>query len=151
MVRVGFEAFDVTVRLPLALPADCGVNVTVKVALWPAVRVIGVVTPLRLKPAPLIPTWEIVTLEPPVLVTVSDRACLLPTVTLPKLRLVGFDPSAPNATPVPDRGTVREGFEASDVIVTVPLALPLACGAKATVKVVLWEALSVNGIVIPLS
>ena len=91
------------------------------------------------------------TLEPPVLVTVSDRDCLLPTVTLPKLRLVGFDPTAPGTTPVPDNARVIEGFEASELIVTVPLALPLACGTKATVKVVLWEGLSVDGAVIPLS
>jgi hypothetical protein len=56
MVRVGFEALEVTDRLPLALPADCGVNVTEKVALWPAVSVVGVVIPLRLNPVPLIPT-----------------------------------------------------------------------------------------------
>ena len=77
------------------------------------------------------------TLVPPVLVTFSDRDCLLPTVTLPKLRLAGFAPSVPAATPVPDKGSVKVEFEASEVIVTVPLALPLACGEKATVKVVL--------------
>ena len=52
---------------------------------------------------------------------------------------------------MPDNGIVSDEFEASEVIVTVPLALPLACGTKATVKVVLWEALSVNGAAIPLS
>ena len=72
MLRVGFEALEVTVKLPLALPADCGVNVTEKVALWPAVSVAGVVIPLRLNPVPLIPTCEIVTLEAPVLVNVSE-------------------------------------------------------------------------------
>jgi hypothetical protein len=92
-----------------------------------------------------------VALEPPVLVTVSDRDCLFPRVTLPKLRLVGFDPIAPGATPVPDNSIVIEGFEASELIVTLPLALPLASGAKETVSVVLWEALSVNGVEIPLS
>jgi hypothetical protein len=56
MFRVGLEAFEVIVTLPLALPADVGVNVTVKVALWPAVSVAGVVIPLRLYPVPLIPT-----------------------------------------------------------------------------------------------
>jgi hypothetical protein len=53
---VGFDALEVTVTLPLALTADCGVNVTVKVLLWPAVSVTGVVIPLRLNPVPLIPT-----------------------------------------------------------------------------------------------
>ena len=90
-------------------------------------------------------------LEPPVFVTVSDRVCLLPTFTLPKLRLVGFDPSAPGEIPVPVNAMVNVGFAAFDVMVTVPLTAPLVWGAKVTVKVVLWEALSVSGAVIPLS
>jgi hypothetical protein len=73
MFRVGLEAFDVIVTLPLAAPADVGVNVTLKVALCPAVSVTGAVIPLRLNPVPLIPTCKIVTVEPPVFVTVSDR------------------------------------------------------------------------------
>jgi hypothetical protein len=75
---------------------------------------------------------------------------LLRTVTLPKLRLVGFDPTAPSAIPVPDNGTVRVGFEAFDVTVRLPLALPADCGVKTTVKVALCPAVSVTGVVIPL-
>jgi hypothetical protein len=41
-------------------------------------------------------------------------------------------------------------LEASDVIVTVPLALPAAWGAKATVKAVIWPAFKVNELAIPL-
>ena len=85
------------------------------------------------------------------LVTVSDSVFLFPMVTLPKLRLAGFEPRVPGVTPVPDKGMVRVGLEASEVMVTAPLKLPLVCGAKATVKVVLWEAFRVNGVVIPLS
>jgi hypothetical protein len=73
MVRFGLEAVEAIVTLPLTLPADAAVNVTVKVALWPAVSVAGAVIPLTLKPVPLIPTCEIVTLEAPVLVNVSER------------------------------------------------------------------------------
>jgi len=73
MVRVGLEAFEVIVILPLALPADAGVNVALKVALCPEVSVTGAVIPLRVNPVPLIPTCEIVTLVPPVLVIVSDK------------------------------------------------------------------------------
>ena len=72
MVRVGLEPFDVTVTLPLAFPADSGANFTLNVALCPAVSVAGVEIPLKVNPVPLMPTLEIVTLEPPVLVTVSD-------------------------------------------------------------------------------
>jgi hypothetical protein len=71
------------------------------------------------------------------LITVSDRDCLLPTVTVPKLRPVGFDPSAPSASPVPDKGMVRLGLEAFDVIVILPLTLPADAGVNATVKVAL--------------
>jgi hypothetical protein len=149
MVSVGFEALDVIVRLPLALPADDGVNETLKVALCPAVSVTGVVIPLKLNPEPLIPTDEIVTVVPPVLVTVSDRDCLFPTVTLPKLRLVGLAPSVPGVTPLPDNGTVRLGFEALDVIVRLPLALPADDGVNETLNVALCPAVSVTGVVIP--
>src|SRR5215472_19105327 len=91
-----------------------------------------------------------VTLEPPVLVTVSERDLLLPRVTLPKLRVVGFDPSAPAVTPVPVRGMVRVGLEALEVMVTEPVALPAAVGVKVTLKVALWPAVSVRGAVMPL-
>ena len=96
------------------------------------------------------PTCEIVTLEPPEFVTVSDCDWLLPTVTLPKLRLVGFDPSAPGATPMPDNGMVRVGLEAFEVTVTLPLTLPADPGVNLTVKVALWPGVIVTGAVIPL-
>ena len=75
---------------------------------------------------------------------------MLPTITLPKLRLVGFDPSAPGVTPVPDNGMVSVGLEAFEVIVTLPLALPDAAGVNVTLKVVLCPLVSVNGAMIPL-
>ena len=77
------------------------------------------------------------TLVPPVLVTVSDRDCLLPTVTLPKLSEGGFAPSVPGVTPVPDKGIVRVGLEAFDVMVRFPLALPADDGVNETLKVAL--------------
>jgi len=91
-----------------------------------------------------------VTLEPPVLVIVSDRDWLLPTVTFPKLRLVGFDPSVPCVTPVPVTGMVRVGLDAVEVIVTLPLALAVDVGANLTLKVALWPAVRVSGVVMPL-
>ena len=73
---------------------------------------------------------------------------MLPTVTLPKPRLVGFDPSTPGAIPVPANGMVRVG--AFEVTVILPLALPDDAGANVTVKVVLCPAVSVSGVVMPL-
>jgi hypothetical protein len=91
------------------------------------------------------------TLEPPVLVTVSDADRLLPTVTVPKARLLGLDPSTPGATPVPDKGMVKVGLGAFEVMVTLPLAFAADCGVKVTLKLVLCPAVSVTGAVIPLT
>ena len=90
-------------------------------------------------------------LELPVFVTVSDTVCLSPAVTLPKFTLVGFDPSAPAATPVPNRGTFSVGFEALEVTVTLPLAVPAEDGLKETENVALCPAVSVTGVEIPLT
>ena len=70
---------------------------------------------------------------------------------MPKLRLVGFDPSAPAATPVPDSGIFKFGFEAVEVMTTLPLTAPTAVGANDTLKVALWPAVSVTGAEIPLN
>ena len=75
---------------------------------------------------------------------------MFPMVTLPKLRLAGFDPSVPGETPVPDNAIVSVGLEAFEVIVIVPLALPVAVGVKVTLKVALCPAVSVTGAVMPL-
>jgi hypothetical protein len=76
---------------------------------------------------------------------------LLPTVMFPKLRLVGFAASVPGATPVPESAMLSVGLDASEMIVIVPVALPLDCGANVRVNEVLWLGLSVNGVAIPLS
>lgn len=76
----GFGAFEATDRLPLAVMVLVGVNVTLKVTLCPAVRLIGrALKPLIENCAPVKLTWEIVTGDPPVLVSVSDKFALLPT------------------------------------------------------------------------
>ena len=52
----GFDAFEVTVTVPLAFPVAVGLNVTEKEVVWPAASVRGAVMPLRLKAAPLTET-----------------------------------------------------------------------------------------------
>ena len=69
--KLGFDAFDVTVRVPGNDPADVGAKVTVNVALCPAANVTGDVIPEMLNPVPDAPTAEIVALVPPVFVSVS--------------------------------------------------------------------------------
>ena len=90
------------------------------------------------------------TVVPPVLVRVSDIDLVFPTVTVPKLMLLGLAPRPPGETPVPAKGIVRVGFEAFDVIVTLPLALPAADGLNETVKVAPCPDARVSGAVIPL-
>ena len=63
-----------------------------------------------------------VRLDPPVLVSVSDKLELLPTGTLPNAKLVGFAVSAPCVTPVPESGMLRLGFEPLEVTLTLLLA-----------------------------
>ena len=79
----------------------------------------------------------IVTLDPPELVSVSDKVWLLPTCTLPKLRLVAVAVSDPGVTPVPDSGTFNVGFDALLVIERLPLADPPVVGVNVTLNVAL--------------
>ena len=140
-----------TVRFPLAAPAAAGANETVKVALCPPFRVSGVVIPLTLNPVPVIPTCDTDTLEAPVFVIVSKSVPVLPTFTLPKLRLVGLAANAPGVTPVPETGIVNVEFVAVEVRVRLPLMAPDAVGINETVKVALCPPLSVKGGAIPLT
>jgi hypothetical protein len=90
MLKLGFEPVEVMLTLPLAAPLVVGEKSTVNNVLWPAVNVKGKDKPLRLNPLPLAVAAEIVKLDPPVLVSVSDKLVLLPTWTLPNARLVGL-------------------------------------------------------------
>ena len=99
--------------------------------------VAGVVIPLKLNPVPVIAACEIVTLVPPLFVTVTEAVCCDPTVTLPNASLAGLLVSCPAATPAPESGIVSVGFGAFEVRVTLPLTAPAVCGANVTPKVVL--------------
>jgi hypothetical protein len=71
IARLGFEAFEVTVTVPVKLLAEGGANVTVNEVLCPGPRVTGGVIPEMLNPVPAAVAAEIVALVPPVFVTVS--------------------------------------------------------------------------------
>ena len=64
--------------------------------------------------------------------------------------LLGFAPRPPGEVPVPDRGMVRVGLEALEVITRLPLAMPVDDGAKETLNVALCPAVRMTGVVIPL-
>ena len=74
------DAFDTTDRLPLSAPALVGEKVAVNVILWFGVRLMGnPFNPLIEKFAPLKFACEMDTVDPPVLVSVSDKLAVLPT------------------------------------------------------------------------
>jgi hypothetical protein len=81
-----FVALLATETLPVTLPAPDGAKVAVKLAVCPGARISPEETPEALKPAPATVTLEIVTLEFPAFVSVTLRALLLDTFTLPKLK-----------------------------------------------------------------
>ena len=51
-VRFGFDPSELRERVPLRLPRYGGANLTVKVVLWPALRLIGRLRPVTPNPAP---------------------------------------------------------------------------------------------------
>ena len=69
---------------------------------------------------------------------------LLPTVTFPKLRLVGLTPSK-RVTPVPESDTVAGELVALLAIEMLPVTLPDEVGAKMALKAVLCPAVRVRG------
>src|SRR5258708_40332873 len=143
MFNVGFAPSEEMRTLPLTPPVAAGANCTENEVLCPAFRVSGNARPLRLKPVPLAEAAEIVRLEPPELVSVSDRVFELPTSTFPKLKLVGFGASWPGVTPVPERPMFNGEPGASETIARVPFAAPPTVGEKMTVNATLCPAPSV--------
>jgi hypothetical protein len=126
------------------------VNVTVKVRLCPAFKVVGTFRPLVANPAPVMVAVPMCRTDPPEFVSRSVWDCVLPTCTLPNPILVGLAAKVPAVTPVPDSPTLSDGFDAVLVIATLPATAPAALGLKVAVNVVLSPAPSVRGTEIPL-
>ena len=144
-----FEALETTETLPVGVPAACGVKLTLNVKLCPALMVKGTVTPLMPYPVPLTVTCEIVIADPPVLLSISDFVLLLPTCTLPKLRLVGFEAIVPAEGAIPVNDTLSDGLDASLVTVSVPVGLPAVVGVNTTLNDLVAPAARVKGNVRP--
>lgn len=108
------------------------------------------VTPLSLKPAPVTPTLEIVTLAFPLFVKATLSALLLPTLTLPKLRLEVLSPNTfVAATPVPLSAIASGEFGALLVRLTDPLTAPAEVGANTALNVADFPAAMLSGVLIP--
>ena len=97
--------------------------------------------PLALNPAPVTVTPEIVMFELPLLVIDVVSEELLPSLTLPKLKLVGLAPSKKVAAdPVPDK-LITSGEGVPLVVrVMLPVTVVAEDGVKTALKVVLPPA-----------
>jgi len=135
--------------LPDAVPLALGVKVRVNDTVWPAEMVLGRDNPPRLNSALVVVAEDTVTLDP-VAVRVFVRVLLLPTVTLPKFKVVALEVSWPAEVPVPDSAIVRVEFEAFETTLIPPLVLPPTFGVKRTVNVMLCPLLRLKGRLKPL-
>lgn len=79
MLSGELDASETIDTVPLAAPALVGAKITVNVMLWFEESVAGKVNPLTEKTVPVTLAWVMVTVEPPVFVSVSDLLLLFPT------------------------------------------------------------------------
>jgi hypothetical protein len=138
------------VTAPFTAPAAAGANCTVTVTDWFGVSISPEVTPLAVNPAPETLTFDIVTLALPLLVSATLSELLLPSFTLPKLKLVVLNPSTlVEATPVPLRG--MDNGELGELLTRViePETAPAVVGAKTALNVAFLPARIVSGALMP--
>lgn len=93
---------------------------------------------------------EVTVTDAPLAIRLPPSDELDPTVTLPKLRLVGDTANWPVTVPVPERAILMGELDAFDTTDRFPLAVPALVGAKVAVKVTLPLGVSVSGKVNPL-
>lgn len=137
------------VRTALTSPDTWGLKVTVNGTLWPEGIIAGSEKPPILNTV-LFAVAAVTVTFALLAVRLPEAVALLPITTLPTFKVVGAAVSSPTvAVPSPVRGIVRVGFEALEVMVTLPLRLVADWGANVTVKVAVWPAASVTGVVIP--
>jgi len=104
-----------------AVPVVVGAKVTVNGTLWPAARVMGRVSPLKVNAELLELVDDKVTL-PPLAVTLPFCAWTDPMVTLPKLMDPGVTPNVPlELVPLPVKETPIEGSDALELTLSMPL------------------------------
>lgn len=103
-------------------------------------------------PVPVGVVPVIVTFEFPVFVIVTFWFAEAPTVTFPKLTLVGLaDRVKVAAVPVPEKLTVVGEFGALLTSDKLPVTLPAAVGPNVAVAVTAWPAERVAGVLSPLT
>jgi hypothetical protein len=126
-----FVALLMTVSAPEAFPAFVGLKTALRLALAPDASVRGRGGLDTEMPAPEAETAEIVMLDEPVFVREIDWVDCDPTVTVPKLSDAGVAfKSEGFATPVAVKATTIGEFGALLLIITFPLAGPVAAAVK---------------------
>ena len=117
------------VRTPVRVPAAVGAKVTVMVHCAPAAR-LGTQVSVAAK-SPLAVTLAMLNAAPPGFISVTVApALVVPTFCGAKLKLAGETDAAGSPTPVPWTGTFCGPPEALSLIVSTPLASPIAVGEK---------------------
>lgn len=141
----------ITVAVPVALPVVVGAKPTMNVKALEGLIVAGVVTPLTLNPVPVAAILETWTAALPVLVRVTSCVLLPPAKMFPKLTVEVLAVSSPvaAAVPVPLKAILNGESVASLVMVTFPVTLVVAVGAKVTVRVTVCDGLIVAGVTTP--
>jgi hypothetical protein len=103
---------------------------------WPAAIVTGNEIPESTN-SPFVGLAACTVTDAPLAVRLPVSAELEPTVTLPKLRVVGDTANVPAEVPVPDSATVSGEFVAFETTEIVPLTALALAGVKVAVNVML--------------
>ena len=141
-------ALLVTVILPVTLPAAVGLYAAVRVALVPAAKVTGVVTPEIAMVETEGVMLEIVTFEVPMFCKRIVWVVSLPITTFPKLKDAGVAASVERVA-VPLTPIEMLGSDALLAIDTLPASVPAAVGLYVTVRFAVCPAANVIGAAIP--
>src|SRR5258708_33501010 len=129
ILKAGFVALFVSVRLPERLPAEVGVKPTLNVAVPPGATESGKANPDKLNPVGLKDAWVTVRVPEPGFCTGIVCVLVTPTDTFPKATLEGIT-EIRGFTPVPLTGIVAVELVAVLTTLTLPETLPVAIGAK---------------------
>jgi len=142
ILKAGFVALFVSVRLPERLPAAVGVKPTLNVAVPPGATESGKANADKLNPVGLKDAWVTVRVPEPGFCTVIVCVLVTPTDTFPKATLEGIT-EIRGFTPVPLTGIVAGELVAVLTTLTLPETLPVAVGAKLAFRERLCPAASV--------
>jgi hypothetical protein len=134
----------------VTLPVAEGANVTFRAAVCPGGTVVFALTPLTLKPGPVVVTLLMTAFALPVFVKSTPSELVLPTSTLPKSRLpvLGFSSGA-DETALPLVEIARGELGASLTSEIAPVTFPTEVGANTTLNVAFWPAAMLIGTVRP--